>query len=366
MTKIGVGLLGVAGNTPFAYVGQRGLGLFENHPWFEVRAIIADDPADAGRRFGDVARDRWLLDEPFPEAWADTPLTGIDGPALREAGVSLVFSGLPGGQARRLDPQLAALGFGVVSESMGLRHDADVPLVVPEVNPDHLALVERQGTTRGYGTGFLVASPLCTAVIVALALAPLHERYGVRSLVATTLQALSGAGKTGVAALQVIDNLVPYIGGEEHKLTTELGKILGAWDGERIVPWEAPLAATCTRVPVRDGHTAVLTAGLGSPATVAEVAETFRGFTGRAAEFELPSAPREPVVVRDEPDRPQPLLDRTAGGGRAVSVGRLRAQEALGAGVSLVAVGHNHDRGTVGNALLVAELVAAAGLVAPA
>ncbi|GHE48621.1 aspartate-semialdehyde dehydrogenase [Streptosporangium violaceochromogenes] len=365
MSKIGVGLLGVAGKTPFAYIGQRGLGLFGDHPWFDVRAIIADDPADVGRPLGEVVADRWLLDEPLPAEWADVRLIGVDGPALREAGVALVLSGLPGPHARELDPRLAALGFGVVSESAGLRLEDDVPLIVPEINPGHLALTARQRTTRGYDKGFLVASPLCTAVIVGLAAKPLQDAYGVRSLVTTTMQALSGAGKSGVAALQVIDNLIPYISDEEQKLDSELAKILGTLQGDRVVPWQAPTASTCTRVPVRDGHTAVLSAGLGAAASAAEIAEVLGSFAGAAAEYKLPSTPARLIAVRDEPDRPQPFLDRDAGEGRTVSVGRIRTHDALESGVSLVAVGHNHDRGTVGNALLLTELVAAAGLAGP-
>ncbi|WP_283134454.1 aspartate-semialdehyde dehydrogenase [Rhizohabitans arisaemae] len=366
MSKIGVGLLGVAGKTPFAYIGQRGLGLFGDHPWFDVRAIIADDPADVGRTLGEAVADRWLLDEPLPAEWADVRLVGIDGPALREAGVSLVLSGLPGPHARELDPQLAALGFGVISESAGLRLEDDVPLIVPEINPGHLALVAQQKITRGYDTGFLVASPLCTAVIVGLAAKPLLDAYGIDSLVTTTMQALSGAGKSGVAALQVIDNLLPFIGDEEEKLDSELAKIFGTLEGDRIVPWSAPMASTCTRVPVRDGHTASLSVGLGAAASPAEVAEVLANFAGHAAEHKLPSAPESLIVVRSEQDRPQPFLDRDAGDGRSVSVGRIRANKAFESGVSLVAVGHNHDRGTVGNALLLTELVAAAGLVNPA
>ncbi|MGX2993666.1 aspartate-semialdehyde dehydrogenase [Streptomyces sp. JNUCC 64] len=364
MSRTGIGLLGVAGRTPFAYIGQRGLGLFEDHPWFDVRAIIADDPADVGKRLGDVVADRWLLDEPLPAKWADVRLTGIDGPALREAGVELVLSGLPGPHARELDPRLAALGFGVISESAGLRLEDDVPLVVPEINAGHLELARRQRETRGYDRGFLVASPLCTAVIVGLATKPLHDAFGgVRSLVTTTLQALSGAGKSGVAALQVIDNLLPYIADEENKLDGELAKIFGTFDGDRIVPWTADLASTCTRVPVRDGHTAVLSAGLGARVSAEEAAGALAAFRGTADGYALPSAPDRLIVVREEPDRPQPLLDRDAGHGRSVSVGRVRAHSAQESGVSLVAVAHNHDRGTVGNALLLTELVAASGLL---
>jgi aspartate-semialdehyde dehydrogenase len=360
--KTGLALLGVAGKTPFAFVGQRGLALYANHPWFEVTALIADDPADVGLTLGEAVAGRWQLDEPVPAEFARMRLVGIDGPALRDAGVELVLSGLPGPQARELDPQLAALGFGVVSESMGLRMEDDVPLIVPEINPDHLSLIERQRETRGYDGGFLVASPLCTAVIVALALEPLRRTFGLTGADVTTLQALSGAGRSGVAALQVIDNVLPHIGGEEEKLDAELRKIFGAVTATGIENWSAPFASTCFRVPVRDGHTASISAGLAEGADLTDVARTIVGFTGAAAELGLPSAPPTPLILRGEVDRPQPFLDRDAEHGRAVSVGRLRVNSAL-AGVSLVAVGHNHNRGTVGNALLVTELIRAAGVL---
>lgn len=362
MSKTGIALLGIAGSSPFAFVGQRGLSLFSDHPWFEVRAFIADDPADVGRTLGDAVADRWQLDEPLPQRWADHRLLGIDGPALREAGVEVVLSGLPGPVSAQLDPQLAALGFAVISESMGLRAEPDVPLIVPEINPDHLGLIRTQQAKRGFEKGFLVASPLCTAVIVGLALEPLRRGFGLDRVDITTLQALSGAGRTGVAALQVIDNVLPFIGGEEEKVDSELRKIFGTFAEDRIEPWTPPLAATCFRVPVRDGHTAAISAGLSRGAALPEVATAIAEFEGAAAEYRLPSAAPEPVILRGEIDRPQPFLDRDAGNGRAVSVGRLRENSALG-GVSLVAVGHNHDRGTVGNALLVTELVKAAGLL---
>jgi aspartate-semialdehyde dehydrogenase len=355
---LGLGLLGITGKTAFSFVGQRGLRYFEDHPFLEVRALIADDPADVGKSFAEAVAGRWLLDEPVPDRWKDLVMVGIDGPALESAGVDLVLSALPGPHARQLDPQVAALGLPVISESAGLRLEPDIPLIVPDINADHLGLVSVQKTTRGWDRGYIVASPVCTAVIVSLAVKPLADRFGISSSVVTTMQALSGAGPTGVPALKVIDNIQPFIADEEQKLDKELHKILGRYSDDAITPYPAPLAPTCTRVPVRDGHTASITLGLDAPAGLDEVAATIAAYRGRAQELGLPSAPAVPLVVRDEIDRPQPLLDRDVDDGRVVSVGRIRSHGAFPNGVSYIAVGHNHDRGTVGNAVILTELVA--------
>ena len=362
---IGLGILGATGKSAFAFVGQRGLRYFEQHPTLQVRALIADDPADVGRTFAEVVQNRWLLDEPVPAAWADQVMVGLDRAALESAGVQLVLSALPGPHARQLDPQLAAMGFPVVSESAGLRMEADVPLIVPDVNADHLPLVRRQAATRGWERGSIVASPVCTAVIAAIAIKPLVDAFGVNRAIITTLQALSGAGPTGVPAMKVVDNVIPFIGDEEEKVRNELGKILGSFTGEGVAQWSAPIASTCTRVPVRDGHTEAITLSLGRPVETTEVAAAFAAYRGRAQELALPSAPVVPLVVRPEVDRPQPILDRDVDAGRVVSVGRIRTHDALPNGLAYVAVGHNHDRGTVGNAVILTELVAAEGYALP-
>jgi aspartate-semialdehyde dehydrogenase len=358
---IGLGILGATGKSAFAFVGQRGLRYFEDHPTLEVRALIADDPADVGRTFGEAVANRWLLDEPVPAAFADRVLVGIDREALEAAGVQLILSALPGPHARQLDPQLAELGFPLVSESAGLRMERDIPLVVPDINADHLPLVRKQKETRGWDRGFIVSSPVCTAVIGALAIKPVVDAFGVDTAIITTLQALSGAGPTGVPAMKVVDNIIPFIGDEEEKVVNEVGKILGRFTGDAIEPWRAPIAATCTRVPVRDGHTESITLGLSRPASPSEAADAIAAYRGRAQELGLPSAPPVPLAVRPEVDRPQPFLDRDVDAGRVVSVGRIRPHGALPNGLSFVAVGHNHDRGTVGNAVILTELVAAEG-----
>jgi aspartate-semialdehyde dehydrogenase len=359
---VGLGILGATGKTAFSFVGQRGLRYFTDHPFLEVRALIADDPDDVGKTFAEAVQNRWLLDEPVPPAFAERTLVGVDKAALEAAGVELILSALPGPHARQLDPQLAELGFPLVSESAGLRQEPDIPLIVPDVNADHLALVRRQRESRGWDRGWIVASPVCTAVIAAIPMRAVAERFGLSSAVLATLQALSGAGPTGVPAMKVVDNVLPYIPDEEEKLIKELRKILGTYTGETIEPLAAPLAATCTRVAVTDGHTEAITLGLGREAPLDEVADALAGYRGRAQELALPSAPVTPIVVRREVDRPQPALDRDVDAGRVVSVGRIRRNDVLPHGLSFVAVGHNHDRGTVGNAVILTELAAQEGL----
>ncbi|MCZ7589132.1 MAG: aspartate-semialdehyde dehydrogenase [Gaiella sp.] len=357
--KKGLGLLGVAGTTPLSEVCQRALALFDDHPTIEVRALIADDPADVGRSFGEVTVGRWLRPEPVPERWVDTPLAGIDDD-LRTAGVDLVLSSLIGPRARELDPVVAALGLPVVSESMGLRLEPDVPLVVPEVNPEHIGLVEHQRSTRGW-KGYIVASPLCTAVIAALVQKPLDIVFGVDSLVVTSLQALSGAGPSGVPAMASLDNVLPHIDGEEEKLSAELPKILGKVEGTAIRPHDAQIAATCTRVGVRHGHTLSMTFGLTSPATAGEVSEVLMSFRGSWPAGTASLRPDAPLTVESAAARPQPLLDRDRDGGRVVTVGRVREQATPANGIGLVAVGHNHERGTWGNAAMLCEHLVADG-----
>lgn len=360
---IGLGILGASGKTGLAYVGQRALELFAGHPWLEVRALVADDPDDVGKTFAEAVQGRWIPDTPVPEAWADTKLVGLEKTTLEAKEVQLVLSSLPGPVSRELDPRLAQMGFGVVSESMGLRLEPDVPLIVPDINADHLQIINSQRAARGYDHGFLVAAPLCTAVITALAVKPIADAFGIEAAVYTTMQALSGAGPTGVPALKVVDNMVPYIADEEEKLRAELRKILGKCTGDTIAPHPAPMAATCTRVPVRDGHTISVTLACESAAPVDKAIEVLSAYRGTAQDLGLPSAPRVPVVVRNEPDRPQPVIDRYTDRGRVVTVGRVRPHDAFANGLSYVAVAHNHERGTVGNAVIVCELVVAQGFV---
>lgn len=358
-----LGILGIASKMWLSYIAQRALFLFENHPLLEISAFIADDPADVGKTLAEATQDRWQAEEPLPVRYAGAKLVAADTQSLKSAGLDIVLSTLPGPQARVLDPQVAAAGIAVVSESVGLRLEPDVPLLVPEINGDHLGIIKSQQKARGWERGFIVTNPVCTAVIIALAMKPFVDAFGLRACVLTTLQSLSGAGYRGIPSLAVLDNLLPFIDQEEEKLHSELPKIFGTYRDGKIVPHPAPFACTATRVPVRDGHTASITLDLERTPDLGKMAALIDGCRGRAQALNLPHAPKQPLVYRPEPDRPQPQLDRNRGDGMVVSVGRVRPAPAFDHGVGFVAVGHNHGRGTYGNSVLLTELLVKEGLV---
>jgi aspartate-semialdehyde dehydrogenase len=270
----------------------------------------------------------------------------------------VVFSSLPADVAGPLEARFADAGYAVISNSSSHRMDDDVPLLVPEVNPEHLALL---GAARPAGKGFIVTNPNCSTVMIALALAPLAKAFGVEAVVATTLQALSGAGYPGVASLDITDNVVPFIANEEEKIERETRKILGRVNGKGsgVAPAPFAISAQCHRVNVVDGHMAAVRVKLGRAADLAELRHAFASFTGLPQELGLPSAPERPILVRDEPDRPQPRLDRDAGRGMSVTVGRIARDGVLGH--RFVALSHNTIRGAAGAAILNAELLLAQG-----
>jgi aspartate-semialdehyde dehydrogenase len=235
--------------------------------------------------------------------------------------------------------------------------DADVPLLIPEVNPEHIELIATQRAARGYDRGYIVTNPNCSTIVIAMALAPLHRNFGVASCVATTMQAISGAGYPGVASLDITDNVLPYIGGEEEKIESETVKILGRVNNGRIVDADALVSAQCNRVNVIDGHTAAMRVKLAQTASTDQVREALRSFTSLPQELKLHSAPARPIIVRDEVDRPQPRLDRDAGNGMSITIGRISPDNVLD--YRFVALGHNTIRGAAGAAILNAELLAA-------
>lgn len=356
MSKLKVGVLGATGA-----VGQRLVGLLEGHPWFEV-AVLAGSEQTTGKVYGEKLR-------PLP-AGARRPAEELLGRRLSAprpesfAGCAIVFSALPADAAREIEPRLAQAGLAVVSNASTYRMEADVPLIVPEVNPDHLRLVREQRARRGW-KGFIVTNPNCSTITMTLALAPLYRAFGLRRVFVTTLQAVSGAGYNGVAALDIVDNVVPYIGGEEEKMESEPLKLLGALSGAdgsaAIQPAEIRLSAQCTRVPTTDGHLEMVSVELGRQARAEELLECWRSWRARPQELGLPSAPASPVVVRDEPNRPQPRFDRDAEGGMASVVGRLRPCPLLD--YKFAVLGHNLVRGAAGGVLLIAELLKAEGWV---
>lgn len=346
MAKIRVGILGATG-----MVGQRFLQLLEGHPHFAVTALAASDRS-RGKPYAEACA--WRLAGDMPAA-AREMLVGDAEPPLD---CDLVFSSLPGDVAGPLETRFARAGYPVISNSSSHRMDDQVPLLVPEVNPEHLAVLDACAGVGG-GRGCIVTNPNCSTVMIALALAPLAARFGVEAVSVTTLQALSGAGYPGVASLDITDNVVPFIAGEEEKIERETRKILGRLDGGRVEPAGFVVSAQCHRVNVVDGHLAAVRVKLGRAAEPAELREAFASFTALPQQLRLHTAPERPILVRDEPDRPQPRLDRDAGRGMSVTVGRIARDAVLGH--RFVALSHNTIRGAAGAAILNAELLLAKG-----
>lgn len=343
-----VAILGATGA-----VGQRFVQLLDGHPLFTVREVAASGRS-AGQRYGEACH--WHLDTPMPAAAGNLVVKDLDAPLDSP----LVFSALPADIAGEVEDRLAGAGHAVSTNASRHRMDADVPLLVPEVNGAHLDAVASQRERRG-SQGYIVANPNCSTVALALALKPLYDAFGIDRVLVTTLQALSGAGYPGVPSMDIIDNVVPYIGGEEHKMETEPRKILGAWSSRGFVDAPFTVSASCNRVATTDGHLECISIELGLDVSRDEMKAALSDYRTPLRELGLPSAPDPVIVVRDEPDRPQPRLDRDAGKGMAISVGRLRRCGILD--YKFVVLGHNTIRGAAGGAILNAELMQAKGLV---
>jgi aspartate-semialdehyde dehydrogenase len=350
MSRIPVGILGATG-----MVGQRFVQLLADHPWFEVTALAASDRS-AGQRYADACH--WLLPTPIPGAVRDLVVRPIR-PALD---CQVVFSALPSAVAGPVEERCAQAGCVVCSNSAPHRLDADVPLLIPEVNPDHTALIHVQRRRRG-GNGFIVTSANCSATQLALALKPLSDVFGLRRVSVVTMQAISGAGYPGVPAMDILGNVIPFIGGEEDKMEREPLKLLGGLQGERVTDAPFVVSAQCNRVPVRDGHTQCVSVAFERQAPIDEVIAVLEGFRGPPEVANLPSSPARPIVVRWEPDRPQPVLDRDAGDGMSVSVGRVRPCPLADA--RFVVLGHNTLRGAAGGSIHNAELLVAQNWITP-
>lgn len=343
--QLDVGVLGATG-----VVGQQFIRRLDRHPWFRLRWIAASDRS-AGKRYADAVAWRWAT--PIP---ADAASLIVAAP-VPDSAPSVVFSGLDASVAGDIEAEFARAGHTVISNARNHRMAADVPLLVPEINPDHTSLLTAQRRQRGW-TGAIVTNPNCSTAILALALAPLVP-FGLELVTVTTLQALSGAGYPGVPSLDIVGNIIPFIAGEEPKVETETRKILGALVGESIVDHPVIVSAQTTRVPVLNGHTAVVSARLASTPSIDDVREALIRYRGDARVAALPTAPERPVVWFSDDARPQPALDAGLGNGMSVSFGRLRACPVLG--VKFVALGDNTVRGAAGAAILNAELLAAEG-----
>src|SRR5512146_433561 len=344
--KIPVGILGATG-----VVGQRFIQLLEHHPWFEV-AWLAASERSAGATYAQAVR--WRLKTPIPAAVAHMKVS----PASPQGAPRVIFAALDADIARDLEPRFAANGCAVISNSSALRMQADVPLVIPEVNADHARLLETQRWRRDSG-GFVVTNPNCSAIGLTMALAPLERRFGLEKVFVVTMQAVSGAGYPGVASLDILGNVIPYIAKEEEKMEEETRKLLGRLTGAKIASAEFAMSVQCNRVAVEEGHTESVSVKLKKAAQPEELIAAWQEFRGVPQDLKLPSAPERPVVYDAAPDRPQPRFDVDRGAGMAVSVGRLRRCGVLD--WKFTVLSHNTIRGAAGAALLNAELLKARG-----
>ena len=340
-----VGILGATGT-----VGQRFIQLLENHPQFEVTALAASDRS-AGKTYAEACA--WKLPGQIPEAVGEIAVQPIEPPM----DCDLVFSSLPSSVARETEEAFARAGYPVISNSSSYRMDEDVPLLIAEINHAHIGLIDIQRERRGYGKGFIVTNPNCAVASFAPPLAALHRRFGVEYVVVTTFQAISGAGYPGVASLDITDNVMPYIAGEEPKVETEAQKILGEFRDGAIVKADFTVSAQCFRVHVIDGHTASLRVDLKEKATLEEVVEAMKEFPS----LDLHSSPARFIEVTDEPSRPQPRLDRDNGNGMTITVGRIFPDNVFD--YRFVSLSHNTVRGAAGSAVLNAELLIQKGII---
>jgi aspartate-semialdehyde dehydrogenase len=346
--RLPVAVLGATGA-----VGQTFVRLLAGHPWFRVAEVAASERS-VGRKYADATH--WIEGD-LPSDVAALAVQACDPSALSS---TVIFSALDSAAAGELEPAFARAGRFVLSNAKNFRMDADVPLVIPEVNASHLALVAVQRKARGW-TGAIVTNANCAATVAAVALAPLHEAFAIRNVFAATMQAISGAGYPGVPSVDIVGNVIPFIEGEEPKIEREIQKMLGRLEGGSVTPAPFVVSAHANRVPVEHGHTVCLTVGFERKPTVDQAIAALRDWRGAKAVRGLPSAPERPLRLRDEPDRPQPRRDVQDGRGMTVSVGRVREDQILH--LRLVAMGHNTVRGAAGGSILNAELLVAAGSI---
>ncbi len=347
MQRVEIGILGATGT-----VGQRFLELLAHHPWFEVTWLAASDRS-SGRLYGEAVR--WKLPTPLPDRFAGMQLSA----ATPEGAPKVIFAALDTDIALELEPRFAQAGCAVISNSSAFRLDAATPLVIPEVNPEHLAMTGKQSWGSG---GYLVTNPNCSAIGLVLALKPLHDAFGIESLFVTTMQAVSGAGYPGVPSLDILGNVVPFIRNEEEKMVAETAKLLGAVSDGAFLPLSLLMTAHCNRVAVEEGHTESVSVKFARPATRETVLEAWKAFAP-LRDRGLPTAPTRPVEYLTGEDRPQPRLDRMRGAGMASVVGRLRPCTLLD--WKFTVLSHNTIRGAAGAAVLNAELLHSQGRLVP-
>lgn len=345
-SKLPIGILGATG-----VVGQRFIQMLESHPWFEVAWLAASDRSE-GKTYAEAVR--WRLKTAIPAPVAKMKVS----PATPEGAPGIIFAALDASIAAELEPRFADAGCAVVSNSSALRMKEDVPLVIPEVNGCHIQLIDSQPWRKKSG-GFVVTNPNCSAIGLVLALAPLHQRFGLDTVMAVTMQAVSGAGYPGVASLDILGNVIPFIRNEEEKMEEETRKLLGQMNGSRVIPGAFAMSAQCNRVAVEDGHTESVSVRLKNKAKPDAIIAAWSNFRSEPQEMRLPSAPARPVVYLDANDRPQPRFDVDLGAGMTTAVGRLRPCGVLD--WKFTVLSHNTIRGAAGAAVLNAELLKAKG-----
>ena len=343
--KIPVAILGATGS-----VGQKFVELLANHPWFEIAELCASDKS-AGKKYKDAVD--WFLPSPIPESVGETLVQKCE-PILKS---KVVFSGLDSNVAGEVETKFAKAGYKVISNSKNHRMDEDVPLLIPEVNPDHLNLIK----TQSYGDGCIVTNPNCSVIGLTLALKPLLDNFGLESVNVVTMQAISGAGHPRVINLDIEDNVIPFIGGEEQKVETEPLKILGKFNNAKILFNDFKVSAQCNRVNVTDGHTECVQVNLKKKVSIDEIINVWKSFKSLPQELKLPLAPINPIHYSDDEAFPQPKHQRDADKGMAVSIGRLRKNKIFD--YSFVILSHNTVRGAAGGAILCAELMKEKGII---
>lgn len=343
--KIKVAILGATGS-----VGQKFIQLLEDHPWFEVAAVAASDRS-AGKKYGEAAN--WIMTTPLPQKIANMTVQNCE----PVAGINVAFSGLDSSVAGEIETNFAKAGYKVISNARNHRQDADVPLLIPEVNPEHLDLVK----TQNYGDGCIVTNPNCSTIGMVLALKPLHDAFGLEQVNVVTLQAISGAGFPGLSSFTITENVIPHIGGEEDKLENEPLKLFGKLTSSGIEPAELPVSAQVNRVPVIDGHTESVQVVLKNEASAEQIMACWREFSAEPQKLKLPSAPQPVIHYFERPDYPQPRLHRDLGGGMAIGIGNLRPCPLFD--YKFTVLSHNTVRGAAGGTILCAELMQARGLL---
>jgi len=332
-------------------VGQRFIQLLNDHAWFEIAALTGSERS-SGVEYGEAVN--WRMETPLKKEVAELTIQPSE---PKQLDADVVFSALPAELAQGIEQDFAKAGFTVVSNASSHRMDPDVPLMNPEANFKHLSLIDEQRRERKWD-GAIVTNPNCTTAVLTLSLKPIYDSFGLRNVIMSSMQAASGAGYPGVASLDIIDNIIPFINGEEEKVERETKKILG----QRGHSAEFKVSASCHRVPVIDGHTEAVFVQTEKPATPDEICKSMREFTAEPQKLKLPTAPERPVIVRPEQDRPQPRFDRNEGRGMSVVVGRVR-RDSVFDGVKYLALGHNTIRGAAGCAVLIAESMKSQGYI---